>query len=124
MEQKKILIVDDEATSRNLLAVCLKAENHVLLFAADGEKALQMAVEHRPDLIVLDVMLPGMNGYEVAKVIKGNRDLRNIPIVALTARTGNYDEDMAREAQCDDYITKPFKIGFLRERLSKYLSVG
>jgi CheY-like chemotaxis protein len=118
---KKVLIVEDEETSRRITALALHGAGRELLFAKDGDEALRMALEHRPDLIIMDLMLPRINGFEVARLIKRNNDLAHIPVVALTARTATYDQVQAKEAGCDDFITKPYRISFLRERLAKYL---
>lgn len=118
---KKILIVEDEETSRKIIGLALKGENRELLFASDGDEAVRMAMEHLPDLIIMDMMLPRIDGFQATKLIKKNTELQKTPIVALTARTEDYDEERSREAGCDDYITKPFRIGYLREKLAKYL---
>ncbi len=118
---KTVLIVEDEDTSRRLLALALQGAGRVLLFARDGDEAIRMAMEHRPDLIVMDLMLPRTDGFTATRLIKQNRDLQHIPVVALTARTASFDQVHAQEAGCVDYITKPFRVPFLRERLAKYL---
>jgi CheY-like chemotaxis protein len=122
MKPKKILIVEDEATSRKIISLALEGKDRELLYAKDGDEAVRMTLDHRPDLIIMDVMLPRINGYEAARIIKSNNDLKHIPLVAVTARTADYDEAKAREAGCDDYITKPYRVGFLRDRLARYLA--
>lgn len=122
MNKKKILIVEDESTSREIIALSVGEKNHELIFAKDGDEAVRMAVEHKPDLIIMDIMIPRINGYEATRIIKSNNMLKDIPIIAITARTGTYDEKMAREAGCIDYLTKPFRVANLRDKLSKYLS--
>lgn len=122
MNKKKILIVEDESTSREIIALSVGEKNHDLIFAGDGDEAVRMAVEHKPDLIIMDIMIPRINGYEATKIIKSNNMLKDIPIIAITARTGKYDEKMAREAGCVDYLTKPFRVANLRDKLNKYLS--
>jgi CheY-like chemotaxis protein len=121
MRKHRILIVEDEETSRKVIALALKGDDRELLFARDGDEAVRQAVEHRPDLIVMDMMLPRLDGGQATRIIKANKELKDIPVVALTARTGDYDEDSAREAGCVDYVTKPFRIEHLRERLKAYL---
>jgi len=121
MKPKKILIVEDEKTSRDILALSVGKKDRELIFAGDGDEAVRMAMEHRPDLILMDIMIPRISGYEATRIIKSNEDLKNIPIVAITARTADYDAEMAREAGCDDYLTKPFRVAYLREKLEKYL---
>jgi len=83
-----VLMVDDERLNRDLLEVMLKPEGFVLVSAASGEEALSLIARQPPDLILLDVMMPGMDGYEVARRIKGNHAARNIPIIMLTALDG------------------------------------
>jgi CheY-like chemotaxis protein len=121
MKPKKILIVEDEKTSRDIIALSVGKKDHELIFAEDGDEAVRMALEHRPDLILMDVMIPRISGYEATRIIKSNEDLKDIPVLAVTARTADYDAAMAREAGCDDYITKPFRVAYLREKLEKYL---
>lgn len=121
MERRKVLIVDDEETSRKILELAVGGGNRELLLAKDGEEALRLAREHHPDLILMDIMLPKMDGYQVVRRIKQDPALAAIPVVALTARTFDYDEDMARQAGCVDFLTKPYRLGELRVRLAKYL---
>jgi len=117
----KILIVEDEETSLKVLTLALKRPGRELLFARDGEEAVRLAAAERPALIVMDMMLPKLDGFEATQRIKADPALAGIPIVALTARTGDYDERKAREAGCADYITKPYRIDHLRARLAPYL---
>jgi CheY-like chemotaxis protein len=118
---KKILIVDDEETSRRILTIALEGRDHVLVYAKDGEEAVAVAVREQPDLIVMDIDLPKMNGYDAARRIKDTPGLRRTKIAAVTARTVQYSEEMARQAGCDDFITKPYRLAAIRERLSRLL---
>ena len=118
---KKILIVEDEETSRKVITLALRRPGRELLFAHDGEEAVRIAAAERPVLIVMDMMLPKLDGFQATLRIKGDPALAAIPIVALTARTGDFDEKKAREAGCVDYITKPYRIDHLRTRLAPYL---
>ena len=118
---KKILIVDDEETSRRILAIALEGKGNRLLFAKDGEEAVALARAESPDLIVMDVDLPKMNGYEAAEKIRAIPGMENVRIVAVTARTVKYSEEMARQAGCVDFVTKPYRLAAIRERLAKYL---
>ena len=95
---KKILIVDDEETSRRILTLALEARDCVLVYAQDGEEAIEVAVREHPDLIVMDIDLPKMNGYEAARRIKTTPGLRRTKIAAVTARTVQYSQEMARQA--------------------------
>jgi CheY-like chemotaxis protein len=118
---KKILIVDDEETSRRILALALEGRDHALCFARDGEEAVEVATREAPDLVVMDIDLPKMNGYEAARRIVATPGLRGTKIVAVTARTVKYSEEMSRQAGCVDFITKPYRLAAIRERLSRFL---
>ena len=108
---KKILIVDDEVHIRALLEQALEDLEDAgveLLSARDGEEGLQYAREEKPDLMLLDVMMPEKNGYEVCETIKQDPDLRNIYIILLTAKGQATDKVRGEEVQANEYITKPF----------------
>jgi len=117
----KVLVVEDEETSLHIITLALQRHNRELLFARDGEEAVRLASSERPDLIVMDMMLPKLDGFEATRRIKADPALHTIPVIALTARTGDFDERKAREAGCVDYITKPYRIDHLRARLAPYL---
>lgn len=110
---KRILIVEDDAIISDIIAYNLKKEGFLSLTAADGETGLHMAQTEQPDLILLDVMLPGMDGFEVCKRI---RETSAVPILMLTAREGEDDKVEGLELGADDYITKPFQ---MRELISR-----
>ena len=116
----KVLIVEDEETSLQIITLALQRRNRELLFARDGEEAVRIATSERPDLIVMDMMLPKLDGFGATRRIKADPALAAIPVIALTARTGDFDERKAREAGCADYITKPYRIEHLRARLAPY----
>jgi len=101
----KILVVDDEETMVRSLAALLSAENYEVVSASDGPHALAAARDQRPDLIVLDIMLPGLDGMEVCRQI---RAWSAVPIIMLTAKTGEVDTVVGLEVGADDYVTKPF----------------
>ena len=122
MSAKKILIVDDEETNRKIITLALEGEGREVIFAGDGEEAFTMAKANRPDLIIMDVMLPKINGFEATRRIRGDEELKDVPVIALTARTMDFDKKQAEEAGCDDFITKPFRIGELRRRIESFLS--
>ena len=103
-----ILVIDDEVDVVKLIEYNLKDAGFKTLSALDGETGLQMARDHKPDLIVLDLMLPGMDGKDVCKELKKNKETESIPIVMLTARTSELDRVVGLELGADDYITKPF----------------
>jgi DNA-binding response OmpR family regulator len=104
---QRILVVDDNPTNRDILDMRLKANGYEVLHAGDGEEALAAAIEHRPDLILLDVMMPKMNGIEVCRRLKADPALPFMPIVLVTARADSQDVVEGLEAGADEYLTKP-----------------
>lgn len=105
---KTILIVEDETDILHLVEWHLRAEDYAILTAQNGIKGLDLAIEQQPDLIVLDLMLPGMDGLEVCKALKRNPKTENIPVVMLTAKGEEVDRIVGLELGADDYIVKPF----------------
>ena len=105
---KKILLVEDNPVNMRLIRLTLKNENYEFLEAVNGEEALVMAEQHLPDLIVLDIQIPKIDGYEVARRLKTNNQTKSIPIIALTAHAMKGDEEKIIGAGCDMYISKPF----------------
>src|ERR1700737_3061359 len=103
----RILIVDDERHNVELLKVMLKPEGYLLLTASNGEEALGLLAEQQPDLILLDVMMPGMDGYVVAGKIKENLATRNIPVIMLTALDDRNAKMLGLNAGAEDFLTKP-----------------
>lgn len=108
MAKKKILIVEDEADILSLIEWHLQSEGYDTITARDGNKGLSIAVSEHPDLILLDIMLPGMNGLEVCKSLKKNSKTAALPIVMLTAKGEEVDRIVGFELGADDYIVKPF----------------
>jgi len=104
----RILVVEDDHVIRELLVVNLKMEGHEALTAADGNEALEVVARTHPDVVLLDMMLPGLDGWEVTSRLKGDSETRSIPIVALSARAMQADIDRGRELGVDHYVTKPF----------------
>jgi len=103
-----ILVVDDEQDILTLVAYHLRPEGYRVLAAADGKTAVDLALNEKPDLIVLDLMLPEMSGMEVLKVLRGNDATRKTPVILLTARKDEIDRVLGLELGADDYVTKPF----------------
>jgi two-component system alkaline phosphatase synthesis response regulator PhoP len=110
MEQKRILIADDEEDVVTTLQFTLEKEGYQCLTAYDGKEALDKAKRENPDLIILDIMMPKMNGYEVSRLLKFDARFKHIPIVMLTARTQAKDKEIGRDTGADVYITKPFEM--------------
>ena len=111
---RKILIVDDEKNIVDIIAFNLKKEGYTVITAADGEEGVQKAMEENPDLILLDIMMPKMDGFEVCQHI---REFSNMPIVMLTAKGDDMDKILGLEYGADDYITKPFNILEVKARI-------
>lgn len=105
---KTVLVVEDETDILNLIEWHLRAEKYSVLAAQDGIKGLALAVEQLPDLIVLDLMLPGMDGLQICKALKKNSKTENIPIIMLTAKGEEVDRIVGLELGADDYMVKPF----------------
>ena len=115
MDKKKlILVVDDEKNILDIIVFNLKNEGYETVSASDGEQAVEMQKKYQPDLILLDVMLPKMDGFTVCKTI---REYSNVPIIMLTARADEVDKIMGLELGADDYITKPFSMKELSARI-------
>ena len=118
---KKILIVDDEAVIIEILQFVLEAQGYECMTAFDGEDGLKLAREANPDLIILDVMMPKINGYKVSRFLKFDEKYKNIPIFMLTARSQEEDKVIGEQTGADEYITKPFKIEDVVEKVKRYL---
>jgi len=120
MARKKILVVDDTEWNRDLVVQLLEDEYEVLE-AVDGEEAVKKADQERPDLILMDLGMPVMDGWEATRRIKANNDLKHIPIIAVTSHAMVGDEIQAREAGCDDYVAKPIDEEELMRKIKKFL---
>ena len=119
--KRRILVVDDELYIRNILEFSLSSEGLEVFTVSDGEQALQKALDLKPDLIVLDVMMPKLDGFEVCRAIKAKEDTKNIPVFLLTARDKEADRKRGEEVKCDVYLTKPFSPNRLTELVQKFL---
>ena len=117
---KTILIVEDIELNRDLLAQLLERE-HRVVFAEDGVSALQRAAEAQPDLILMDLSLPRMDGWEATRRLKGDQTLAHIPVIVLTAHAMRGDEERARACGCDDFLTKPIDENQLFEKIARHL---
>ena len=116
--KRTLLVVEDEPTLRETLADNLRREGFRVVTAADGSEALARFREERPTLVVLDLMLPGISGIEVCRIIRRESDL---PILMLTAKSGEVDKIVGLEVGADDYVTKPFSLGELLARIRALL---
>jgi two-component system cell cycle response regulator DivK len=105
---KNILVIEDTADNRQILNDLLTAAGYAMLEAEDGESGVALAAEARPDLILMDVQLPNIDGYEATRRIRMNPDTRHIPIIAVTSYALSGEEAKAADAGCDGYVAKPF----------------
>ena len=124
MGKKKILIVDDDTSITLSISFVLEKEGYIVTTAVDGEEAVKKAKEELPHLIVLDIMLPKINGFEVCKRLKANVQTREIRIIMLTAKGDEKDKRLAEELGVNGYITKPFDIDTLLSEIRKGVANG
>jgi two-component system cell cycle response regulator DivK len=118
---RRILVVEDHEENRRILRDLLTSAGFEMIEALTGEDGVRAADAERPDLILMDIQLPGLDGYEATRRIKANPALRSIPIIAVTSYALSGDEVKAREAGCDDYVTKPFSPRALLGKIREYL---
>jgi len=121
MAKGRVLVVDDEIYIVHILDFSLGMEGYEVLTALDGEQALEKARNERPDLIVLDIMMPKLDGYETCKALKSDAATKDIPVILLSAKGRNVDQKVGFEVGADDYITKPFSPRKLVERINSIL---
>ena len=121
MANEKILEVDDEEHIAELISYNLTSNGYKVITANNGNDAVKLAVEEKPNLILLDLMIPGKDGYDVCKDIRSNSDVRNTPIIMLTAKSEELDKILGLELGADDYITKPFSVRELLARVKAVL---
>ena len=119
MSKEKILIVDDDTSITLSISFVLEKEGYTVIIAVDGEEALKKAKEELPHLIVLDIMLPKVNGFDVCKRLKANAQTREIRTIVLTAKGDEKDKRLAEKLGVNAYITKPFNIDTLLSEIKK-----
>ncbi len=122
-EMHKILVVDDLDANRKMLGTFLTQMGYSIIEASDGEEALERFQEHRPDLLILDLNMPKMDGYEVCRRLKSNPDTKIVPIVVITGLGDDKSHLKALEMGADDFLAKPFNIHFLKAKLKSLLSL-
>ena len=122
MDKKRILIVDDEPDLVETLEVRLRQEDYECLTAHNGHKGLELARTEKPDLVILDIMLPGMDGYKVSRLLKFQKELKHIPIIMLSARDRDEDRLMGEQTGANYYITKPFSMDKLITTVKGFLA--
>jgi len=118
---RRILVVEDHEENRRIIRDLLTSAGFEMIEALTGEDGVRAADAERPDLILMDIQLPGLDGYEATRRIKANPALRPIPIIAVTSYALSGDEVKAREAGCDDYVTKPFSPRALLAKVREHL---
>ncbi len=118
---RTIFIADDELDFVSTLKSRLEFEGFGVTTAADGREAVQRITREKPDLVLLDIMMPAMNGYQVCRELKGQADTRAIPILMLTAKSQESDKFWGKEAGADDYVTKPFDMEELIDKIKGML---
>jgi len=117
----RILVVEDNADNRALIMDMLDTMNYEVVIATDGEEGVKKANAERPDLILMDISLPRVDGLTAARRIKATPELQHIPIIALTAHAMVGDRERALDAGCDDYVSKPIDLRELANKLTRYL---
>jgi CheY-like chemotaxis protein len=121
MPKEKILLVEDNPMNRRVAEFLLKSQGYLVYEARDGQEAIELAKMHAPDLILMDLQLPGMDGFATTRLIKGDAAIKNIPIVALTAYAMRGDAERALNAGCAGYITKPIDPDQFPATVASYL---
>jgi two-component system, cell cycle response regulator DivK len=118
---KRILVVEDQEDNRRIIRDMLSTTDYELTEAKDGEQALAAVAKQRPDLILMDIQLPGIDGYEATRRIKADPSLNSIPIIAVTSYALSGEEQKARAAGCDDYVAKPYSPRQLLAKIRQHL---
>ena len=121
-EQKRILLIDDHQTVFRLLEAIVRIKGYKLLYAESGQQGIVMARQEQPDLILLDVMMPDIDGFKVCQYLKDNDGPKEIPIMFLTARGAEDDLEMGRKAGADGFMTKPFQTIEVLKQIEKLLA--
>lgn len=119
--KKKVLIVDDEIDIVETLKFILEDSGYQCYCAFDGEEGLNLAREIMPDLMILDVMMPKINGYKISRLLKYDNKYKNIPIMMITARSQDEDKLIGEETGVNEYITKPFELDYVVAKVNEYL---
>ena len=117
----KILIVEDNEMNRDMLSRRLERRGFTIVMAVDGQQGVDMTRSEKPDLVLMDMSLPVMDGWTATQTIKGDAELKSIPVIALTAHAMEGDREKAMAAGCDDYDTKPIELPRLLEKIAKFL---
>ena len=121
---KRILVVEDQEDNRQIIRDLLSATDYEIIEAESGEEALAAVAKQRPDLILMDIQLPGIDGYETTRRIKADPALRSITIIAVTSYALSGEEQQARAAGCDEYVPKPYSPRQLLAKIRQYLPLS
>jgi len=119
--KKRILVVEDQEDNRQILRDLLANAGYDMIEAEDGEQAIKLAASHQPDLILMDIQLPLVDGYEATRRLKADPSLMNIPIIVVTSYALSGDEEKARRAGCDAYVAKPYSPRALLAKIREYV---
>jgi DNA-binding response OmpR family regulator len=119
----RILIVDDEEEMQKSIRLTLEGQGHECAFSSDGLDALEKARRWNPDLIILDIMLPALDGYQVSRYLKFDSKFRHIPIIMLTAKSDERDRSLGFEAGTNEFLTKPFTFEEFMNVVSRYVPI-
>jgi CheY-like chemotaxis protein len=117
-----ILVAEDHADSREALRALLEASGYRVLVARNGREAIDAGIEHQPDLVLMDIMMPEVDGFEATRTLRATDEFRQVPIVALTAMEGA--RPLALAAGCDDYLPKPIDVRTFLRTIAKWLEAG
>ena len=124
MQDKKVLVIEDNELNMKLVVALLKIDNFQVLMAFDAETGIRLARRQHPDLILMDIHLPGMDGLTATRLIREDKDLGDIPVVALTSYAMEGDEEKAYAAGCAGYLPKPIDTRSFLESVSKFIKTG
>jgi two-component system cell cycle response regulator DivK len=122
MRQRVVLSVEDNPANRRIVRDLFEKNGYLVIEATNGEQGVALAAREKPDVILMDVQLPRMSGYDAARAVKANPELRHIPIIAVTSYALSGDQEKVLEAGCDDYVTKPFRPRVLLEKVERVLN--
>jgi two-component system cell cycle response regulator DivK len=118
---KRVLVVEDQEDNRRIMRDLLSSAGYEIIEAVSGEEGVALAESQRPDLILMDIQLPGLDGYEATRRIKAKPDLAGIPIIVVTSYALSGDDVKAHQAGCDDYVTKPYSPRSLLAKIREHL---
>jgi len=120
----KILVADDSPNIREILKLSLETDGYTVVLAEDGDQALAMVEQEKPDLVIMDIMMPRVNGFQVCRRLKGDRATHDLPVIMLTAKSGDQDVFWGKDCGADEYMTKPFSTRELGKTIDRLLALG